>query len=66
MAQSRHLFCAAECPLPGVKRTSLWTHNILGKSGHCVSHGPFMLCAIFFGQSAVMSSSQSTTAARHD
>jgi hypothetical protein len=33
----------------------------LGKSRHCASHGSFVSRAIFFGHSAVTSSSQSTT-----
>jgi hypothetical protein len=35
------------------------SYSTLGKSGQRAPHGSFMLCAIFFGQSAVISPSQS-------
>ena len=38
-------------------------YNTLGKSGHRAPHGSFMLCAIFFGHSAVSSSIQSISLA---
>jgi glucan phosphoethanolaminetransferase (alkaline phosphatase superfamily) len=37
------------------------SYNTFGKSGHIAPHWSFILCADFFGQSAVISSSQSTT-----
>jgi hypothetical protein len=37
----------------------MMTYNTLGKSGQRAPHGSFMLCACFFEQSAVSSSSQS-------
>jgi|GEM_PF-6083872 hypothetical protein len=59
----------------GPKRTSVaaprmsafgGTHDCysnLGKSGKRAPHGSFLLCACFFGQSAVTSSSQSISLA---
>ena len=38
-------------------------YSTLGKSGHRAPHGSFILCAIFFGHSAVSSSSQSMSLA---
>jgi hypothetical protein len=38
-------------------------HNTFGKSGHRAPHWSLILCADFFGQSAVISSSQSTSLA---
>ena len=37
-------------------------YSTLGKSGKRAPHGSFILCACFFGQSAVSSSSQSMMA----
>jgi hypothetical protein len=37
------------------------TYSALGKSGKRMPHGSFILCACFFGQSAVISYSQSMT-----
>jgi hypothetical protein len=40
------------------------TYSTFGKSGKRAPHGSFMLCACFFGQSAVSSSSQSISLAK--